>query len=99
MVQDVQVAVSDEESDTEQDRFLFDYDGDGLMDFFVRDRNKHMGLRLLQPTKNGLRVGRGFAWHMTIPEKSQLLHETATDITKPVLLVIGARQITYVRFE
>ena len=86
------------DSDQKQGRFLLDLDKDGLLDLLVRDTPKHIGIRLLRKTRNGIRILEAHAWDMTIPENARIVYEQ-THTKKPVLLIVGSDQIMYVRFK
>ncbi|MCP4450545.1 MAG: hypothetical protein GY809_03725 [Planctomycetes bacterium] len=85
-------------SDEEQGRFLLDLDKDGLLDLLVRDTRKHIAIRLLRRTRNGIQISKAHAWDMTIPENARIVYEH-TNTKKPVLLIVGSDQIMYVRFK
>jgi hypothetical protein len=99
MSQTLQLFVQ-EQSSSQQDqgRFFCDYNHDGLLDVLVRDTGKHIGLHLLQKTKDGIQIAKNAVWEMTIPEKSQLITERTNDPKRPVLLIVGQDQINIVRF-
>lgn len=100
MIQEVTVAIQEDgESQNPQGRFLVDYDGDGLLDMFVRDSESHIGVRLLRRRRNALSMSDYMAWDMAIPPGARIVHETAGPDAAPVLLVIGDHQILYVRFK
>jgi len=87
-----------EQSDVEQGRFLLDFDKDGLLDLLVKDTPKHIGIRLLRKTRNGIRILKAHAWDMAIPKNSHIVYEQ-TNTEEPVLLIMGSDQIMHVRFK
>jgi hypothetical protein len=98
--QDVHVSLSEQgNSESDQGRFLLDYNEDGLLDVLVRDTDKHIGLRLLRKTKNGIHIAKTNIWDMTIPEKARIQYEQTKNHAKPVLLILGPDQIIHVRFK
>ena len=100
MIKEVTVAIEEDgDSRNPQGRFLVDYNGDGLLDMFVRDSESHIGLRLLRQRKNEVSISDAMAWDMTIPADARIVHETSGPDETPVLLVMGGRQIMYVRFK
>jgi glycosyltransferase involved in cell wall biosynthesis len=100
ITQTLQVFVQEQDpSKQDQGRFFCDYNHDGLLDVLVRDTGKHIGLHLLQKTKDGIQIARNTVWDMTIPEKSQLVIERTKNSKQPVLLIMGRDQIDIVRFQ
>ena len=86
-------------SQSDQGRFFVDFNGDGLLDVLVRDKDDHIGLRLLRKTKNGIQIAKTHVWDMSISAKARLVYEKTKDKGKPVLLIVEPSQITYVRFK
>jgi hypothetical protein len=100
ITQTIQVFVQEQNnSEQGQQRFFYDYNRDGLLDVLVRDTNGHLGLRLLQKTKDGIQIAKSMVWDMTIPDKAQLITERTSDPKRPVVLLMGPDQILIVRFQ
>ncbi|MFC1761507.1 hypothetical protein ACFL6U_05445 [Planctomycetota bacterium] len=100
ITQDVYVSLQEQgNSEFDQGRFLVDFDGDGLLDVLVRDKNTHVGLRLLKKTKNGIHITKANVWEMPIPERSQLVSASTKNDSESVLLIVGPSQIIHVRFK
>jgi hypothetical protein len=100
ITQTIQVFVQEQDrSEQDQGRFFYDYNHDGLLDVLVRDTNGHIGLRLLQKTRDGIQIARDTVWDMTIPDKAQLITERTSNPKRPVLLIMGLDQILIVRFQ
>ena len=100
LMQDVSLSLQEkDQSAVDQGQFFVDYDGDGLLDVLVRDTQKHIGLRLLQKTKNGMRIAETDVWDITIPDDSRIIRERTASDSEPVLLIVGNDQIMHVRFK
>ncbi len=99
LTQDVYVSVDEQEnSNTDQGRFLVDFNGDGLLDVLVRDTKTHIGLRLLRKTKKGMQISKTDVWDTTIGEKARLLYEHTQNPSDPVFLIAAPDQLIHVRF-
>ncbi len=80
-------------------QFLVDFNNDGLIDVLVRDKNNHIGLRLLNKTKNTIKILDKDVWDMTIPEKARIVYEETNSYMKDVLIITSPDQVMYVRFK
>ena len=80
-------------------QFLVDYNNDGLLDVLVRDKNNHIGLRLLNKTKNTFKISDKDVWDMMIPEKARIVYEETNSDLKDVLIITSPDQVIYVRFK
>ncbi len=80
-------------------QFLVDFNNDGLIDVLVRDKNNHIGLRLLNKTKNTIKIMDKNVWDMTIPEKARVVYEETNGGMKDVLIITSPDQVMYVRFK
>ena len=87
------------ESGMEPIQFLVDFNNDGLLDVLVRDKNNHIGLRLLRRSKNSIQILDKDVWDMTIPEKARIVYEETNGDTKDVLIITSPDHILYVRFK
>ncbi len=96
MMQDINVSLQDNlDSETDQGRFLLDYNKDGLLDVLVREADSRLGLRLLRRNSRGIALSESNAWEMTIPADAHVVYENQGE---PVLLIMDSDQIMHVRF-
>jgi len=100
ITQAVHVSVDGSQSSgMDHGRFLFDLNGDGLLDVLVREPRDHISLRLLRKSKDGIQISTDPAWGLAIPNGSNIVYEQTSHPTKPVLLIMDADQIMHVRFK
>ena len=80
-------------------QFMIDYNKDQLLDVLVRDKNNHIGLRLLKKARNSIEILDKNIWDMTIPENARIIYEKTNNKIKDVLIITSPEQVIYVRFK
>lgn len=100
ITQDVHISFEKQgNSEYDQGRFLVDFNGDGLRDLLVRDKNNHLGLRLLKKTRSGITITKAHAWELSIPENGHLVFPHGPWKNEPTLFIVSSSQINHVRFR